>query len=359
MKAISLFTGAGGMDVGFQQAGFNVVWANELMPHAAETYSRNHAADVMHCGNVNVLMETIPKNDISCVFGGPPCQGFSVAGKMNLEDERSQLVFAFMDVVERVGPTIFVMENVKALASLSKFAHVREELFRRAEKQGYEARFYLLNAKDFGVPQARERVFFIGFKKSSGIRFHAAYFDRFRSVPSSVRAILSGIGPAGTEGNPLTCKARITLAERPVMRKSPYAGMIFNGMGRPMNTDGVSCTLPASMGGNKTPIVDEAHVFEGKPSWVEWYHARLLRGEPPLGMNDVPASLRRLTLREATALQTFPADYVFAGPTTSQYTQIGNAVPCRLAYSVAAAVMDAVNDVPVASKEEQRSLSFA
>lgn len=359
MKAISLFTGAGGMDVGFQRAGFDVVWANELMPHAAATYAQNHADGVMHCGDLNTRIDELPKGDIFCVFGGPPCQGFSVAGKMDLQDERSQLVYSFMDVIERVLPTVFVMENVKALASLSKFEHVREELMRRSQKLGYEGKFHLLNAKDFGVPQARERVFFVGFQKASGVRFDAGYFERHKCSPPSVRDILTRMGPAGTAENPLTCKAKITIAERPVMRKSPYAGMMFNGLGRPLNTDGVSCTLPASMGGNKTPIIDEAHVFANEPSWIEWYHARLRNGEPPLGKNDVPSSLRRLTLREAAAMQTFPEDYRFAGPISSQYTQIGNAVPCRLAYAVAAAVMDAVNELPLLRKEAQGVLAFA
>lgn len=347
------------MDVGFQRAGFDIVWANELMPHAAATYAQNHADGVMNCGDLNTLIEKLPKEDIFCVFGGPPCQGFSVAGKMDLEDERSQLVYAFMDAVEQVLPPVFVMENVKALASLSKFAHVREELMRRAQKLGYEGKFHLLNAKDFGVPQARERVFFIGFKKASGMRFDAGYFERHKCAPPSVRDILIKIGPAGTPDNPLTCKAKITLAARPILRKSPYAGMMFNGLGRPMNIDGVSCTLPASMGGNKTPIVDEAHVFSNEPSWIEWYHARLRNGEPPLGMNDAPSTLRRLTLREAAAMQTFPENYKFAGPTSSQYTQIGNAVPCQLAYAVAASVMDVVNNFPLTSNEVQSSLTFA
>jgi len=275
-----------------------------------------------------------------------------------LEDERSQLVYSFMNVVERVLPAVFVMENVKALASLSKFTHVREELIRRAQKLGYEGKFHLLNAKDFGVPQSRERVFFIGFKKAIGKRFDAAYLERHKCAPLSVRDILTRIGPAGTPENPLTCKAKITLAGRPIMRKSPYAGMMFNGLGRPMNTDGVSCTLPASMGGNKTPIVDEGHVFFNQPSWVEWYHNRLRNGEPPLGMNDAPDSLRRLTLREAAAIQTFPEDYKFSGPVSSQYTQIGNAVPCQLAYAVAASVKDAINNLPVEIRETQETLVF-
>lgn len=348
MKSISLFTGAGGMDVGFQQAGFDIVWANELMPHAAATYSLNHSNGVMHCGDLKQFMEKLPtEEDIFCVFGGPPCQGFSVAGKMDLDDERSKLVFSFMDVVAKVTPKVFVMENVKALAALSKFSHIREELAKRAEKLGYRANFYLLNSKDFGVPQARERVFFVGTKLDSGFTFNAEYFERHKKPAPTVRTVLKGFGPVGTEKNPLTCKAKITLAARPVMRKSPYAGMIFNGMGRPLRIDGVSYTLPASMGGNKTPIIDEAHVFSNEPSWVEWYHSRLMDGEEPLGMNDASSNLRRLSLKEAAALQSFPQDYKFAGPISSQYAQIGNAVPCGLAAAVAKSIVDAMKLLPV------------
>lgn len=345
--------------MGFQAAGFNVVWANELMPHAAATYELNHQPDVMHRGDLNQLFSELPPvGSIDCTFGGPPCQGFSVAGKMDLDDERSKLVFSYMKVVSYLRPAVFILENVKALAALSKFAAIREGLMRQAEANGYEARFYLLNAKDFGVPQSRERVFFIGFKRSMKVAFNASCFDKYKVAAVPVRTVLEYFGPAGTEKNPLTCRAKITLAENPVMRKSPYAGMLFNGLGRPIATDGVSCTLPASMGGNKTPIIDEAHVFSGKEGWIESYHASLREGGRPLGMNEAPSFLRRLTVREAAAIQTFPLDYKFSGPLSSQYTQIGNAVPCELAKAVALAVVDALNGKTPPIDEKQRELEF-
>jgi DNA (cytosine-5)-methyltransferase 1 len=343
MKAISLFTGAGGMDVGFQEAGFEVIWANEIMKHAAQTYTLNHASGVMRCGDIKDFLNDLPgPGTVDCVFGGPPCQGFSVAGKMDHADERSQLVHAFLDVVERTSPKVFVMENVKALGSLTKFQHVRAALIRKAERLGYNVTFNILNAKDFGVPQSRERMFFIGFRKELKIRFDTSRFERHMREPKSVRQVLLPIGPAGTLGNPSTCKAKITIAATPIMRKSPYAGMMFNGLGRPVRLDGVSCTLPASMGGNKTPIIDEGFLFHGKENWVESYHERLTRGNPPLGMDDAPGCLRRMTLTEAAAIQTFPPDYKFSGPTSSQYTQIGNAVPCGLAKAVARVVVEAL-----------------
>src|SRR3989344_5062499 len=169
-KSISLFTGAGGMDVGFSRAGFDVVWANEINNDACETYRLNHAGHI-ECGDIRNFIDKLGSHkDIDLVFGGPPCQGFSVAGKMDPNDERSQLIFSFMDVVEKVKPKAFVLENVKALAVLDKWAPVRNSLFERARALGYDfVELVLLNATEYGVPQKRERMFFIGIKGVSKI----------------------------------------------------------------------------------------------------------------------------------------------------------------------------------------------
>lgn len=121
LTAVSLFTGAGGMDVGFERAGIRVVFANELMKEAADTYKANHPNDVMVNDDIyNVLDMMENYKGVDLVFGGPPCQGFSVAGKMDPDDERSKLIFTFLDVVEKVRPRAFVMENVKALGFIDK-----------------------------------------------------------------------------------------------------------------------------------------------------------------------------------------------------------------------------------------------
>ena len=123
LTAISLFTGAGGMDVGFEAAGFNVVFANELMKEAAETYRANHPGCNMVNDDINNIFDELKNYEgVDLVFGGPPCQGFSVAGKMDPDDERSKLIFTFLDVVETVCPRFFVMENVKALGVLETFS---------------------------------------------------------------------------------------------------------------------------------------------------------------------------------------------------------------------------------------------
>lgn len=117
----------------------------------------------MHVGDIHDFLPKMGKfRGTDLVFGGPPCQGFSVAGKMNPSDARSELVFTFMNVVESIKPRVFVMENVRALAKLSKWQPVRERLFEQAREFGYGCCLLLLNAADYGVPQARERMFFIG-----------------------------------------------------------------------------------------------------------------------------------------------------------------------------------------------------
>ena len=166
MKAVSLFTGAGGMDIGFSKVGFDVVWANDIDRDSCETYRANHG-DVIRCGDLRDFYDDLKSvRKVDLVFGGPPCQGFSVAGKMDPNDERSRLVFDFMSVVEQVQPKAFVMENVKALGVLEKWINVRNELLRRSLALGYKySQILVLNATEYNVPQKRERMFFIGFKE--------------------------------------------------------------------------------------------------------------------------------------------------------------------------------------------------
>lgn len=347
-KAISLFTGAGGMDVGFSDAGFDIVWANDIDVDACETYRLNHSVDIK-CGDLKKYIDSLHEfKNIDLVFGGPPCQGFSVAGKMDPNDERSKLIFTFMDVVGKVEPLAFVMENVKALATLEKWEPVRTTLFERARKYGYEfAQIFVLNATEYGVPQKRERMFFVGIKGASGLAKSFAgfqpYLEKYKKTASPIRKLFHELGPVGTEKNRMTCRAKITLARKPILRKSAYAGMLFNGAGRPIDADGYSNTLPASMGGNRTPIIDEEQVFNGSAHWVEAYHTALIEGKSPSEFVP-PCHLRRITVEEAARIQTFPRNYKFAGQQNSIYSQIGNAVPCELARSVAMALQNALTD---------------
>jgi DNA (cytosine-5)-methyltransferase 1 len=333
------------MDVGFEKSGFKIVFANELDHDAVQTWKANRGnTGVMVEGNLTENLTLLKKyGSADVLFGGPPCQGFSVAGKMNPNDPRSRLIWSFLEAVEIVKPKVFVMENVKALGGLAKWESVRTRFLSHSKALGYNCFFKICNAADYGVPQNRERVVFVGVKEGTvenQQNFEAALADKTQK-PSVVREVFNTLGSYGSEDNEKTCTANVSLAKHPVLRKSPYAGMLVNGAGRPMDMEGVSQTLPASMGGNKTPIVDQA-VLDNPQSrnWFEEYHEALVRGDVSPQDTKVPNRVRRLTLTEAAALQTFPRGYVFCGKKTQQYKQIGNAVACDFAYVVAEALKE-------------------
>ena len=336
------------MDVGFARAGFETLVTSELDKDACETLSNNLSL-IGHRGNkvsptsvadfATNFQGKVPEH-LDLVFGGPPCQGFSVAGKMNPDDDRSKLIHTFFDVVDFSRPKGFVCENVKALAVSDRWTSVRSELIERGRRD-YRVALVVLNSKDFGVPQSRERMFLVGVRKDifqrsdDDLRKALVNALEVRKLnPPSVADIIRSLGPTGTAANPLTCTAKIVYAKEPILRKSPYAGMLFNGAGRPLPVQKWSTTLPASMGGNKTPIVDDEEIFGGASNFIEEYHAELMNGRSPR-VGEAPKRLRRLTLAECAMIQTFPKEYNFAGSKSSIYRQIGNAVPCNLAEAIA------------------------
>ena len=346
-KFVSLYTGAGGLDLGFIAAGFKPVFANDINADAMRTYaavmemiaertgdSFGHEAVTGDIRQVNKLPE---RDCAELVIGGPPCQGFSVAGKMDPNDPRSRHVFDFLAMVERVQPRAFVMENVKALAKNRRWAGTIADIRAQAEKIGYKTYLEVLNSADYGVPQTRERMFLVGFRDAAidyeypkpMVEHHVGVAEALRSLPS-----------LGEPGNDQTCKAKVTAAKEPILRQSPFAGMLFNGQGRPMDMNRPAPTLPASMGGNRTPIVDQETLETGAKQWVETYHSSLMDGGAVI--TEIPSRLRRISVQEAAAIQSFPQDMPWHGSQSSRYRQIGNAVPPRMAFAVALSVIVAL-----------------
>lgn len=328
LTAISLYSGAGGLDLGFSQAGIASVWSIDSDRDAVTTYNQN-LSPVAVCGDV--LAVSPPADlEIDVVIGGPPCQGFSVIGSMNPDDPRSRHVNHFLDVVERHRPRAFVMENVKALAVNPRWHHVRDGLLKRGEDLGYSTRLFILNAQDFGVPQSRERMFLVGIEGA----VPSAPEPTTADAPPTVRSALAQLPRYGEPGNDSSCNARIVPSKQPIMRPTAYNGsLLFNGSGRPQALDRPAKTLPASMGGNATPIVDQLELDRGASPWVVEYHRHLADGGTP--RTTAPSRLRRITVEEAAALQSFPPHWQFCGPRGSQYRQVGNAVPPPLAVAVA------------------------
>jgi len=329
------------LDIGAINAGVQIVWANDIKKEACESYVKN-IGEHIHCGDINTFIPQLSEyKGIDLVVGGPPCQGFSVAGKMGETDERSKLIWSYVKVIDAVRPKAFIMENVKALGELERWASIRTSLLAKLQSLGYTVSFIVLNASDYGVPQSRERVFFVGFKGNGYATMDLkSMLKPYAKKGCTVRQALSVLDRAGEGNNKSVCKAKITLTPRPVMRKSPYVGMLFNGLGRPVKLNGYSATLPASMGGNKTPIIDEEALYNNARPWVEKYHERLCKDSSIASTEIVPPYLRRMTVDEARVIQTFSLDYEFCGSQSAQYTQIGNAVPCNLAQAVCSMVVN-------------------
>jgi DNA (cytosine-5)-methyltransferase 1 len=334
--AVSLYSGAGGLDKGFLDAGFKILWAIDSDANAVETYKAN-LGDHATCGE---LPDKKPPANLKpdVVIGGPPCQGFSVIGRMDPDDPRSKHVHCFMDMVERLAPKAFCMENVKALAENPRWAPTRDALLQRARELEYQVELLVLNASHYGVPQARERMFLIGVRGGTPL---CPVANTKNNLPT-VRHALEQLPAFGQAGNDNVSPAKVVPATKPVMRPTAHKGsLLFNGSGRPLNLDAPAKTLPASMGGNATPIIDQEELDHGAEPWVVAYHQHLKDGGKPY--KKAPARMRRVTVEEAAALQTFPAGWEWKGQLGSQYRQVGNAVPPGLAYRVAQALSDALN----------------
>jgi DNA (cytosine-5)-methyltransferase 1 len=172
MKIVSFFAGAGGLDLGFQKAGFDVIWANEYDKDIWETYEKNHPHTILDKRSiVDIHADEVPECD--GIIGGPPCQSWSEAGsKRGINDKRGQLFFDFIRILEAKQPKIFLAENVSGmlLGRHSEALKNIKEMFQNAGV-GYELSFQMLNASDFDVPQDRKRVFFVGIRKDLNFKF--------------------------------------------------------------------------------------------------------------------------------------------------------------------------------------------
>ena len=197
---------------------------------------------------------------------------------------------------------------------------------------GYAVSMNVLDSSRFGVPQVRERMILIGIMDGAGFTPPSASDVHIVTVGETLRPLPS----LGEPGNDRPCRARIVPAKHPVLRRSPWAGMLFNGQGRPMDPDSPAPTLPASMGGNRTPIIDRVSLKDGSEPWPVAYHRSLMSGGRVVG--TIPDRLGRISVQEAAALQSFPVDMPWKGSDSAAYRHIGNAVPPRMAFHVASSL---------------------
>jgi DNA (cytosine-5)-methyltransferase 1 len=322
-SAIDLFAGAGGLSLGLRAAGFAVEAAVESGRDAVASYRAHHPGAVVIQGDIATVDFEALNRRFAIVAAGPPCQPFSVGGKRLAADDPRNGIPQLLRAVAALRPRAVVMENVAGLAATSKRPYL-DSVVVGLEDMGYSTTWRVLQAADYGVPQNRERLFLVGVL---GTRFvfppptHGPLTGRAHTVAASVIDPEHPLGELNT--------AIVTYARRPSLRPGAYHGHLYNGGGRPIQLSQPAPTMLASMGGNKTPWVDTLGIVPG-------YHTYLLTGGAPR-RGKVPGA-RRITVDEAALIQGFPVGTMFAGRRSSQYRQIGNAVPPVLAERVGLAL---------------------
>lgn len=322
LTVLDLFAGAGGLSLGLADAGMEVIAAAEWDQDALDTYAKSHPAARLYPGDISDIDFTEFRDSVDVVAGGPPCQPWSDGGKgLGHEDPRDGFP-QFVRAVRTIKPQAFLMENVAGLTRGAKRPHFLR-LLRELAGLGYEIADEVLVAASFGVPQGRKRLFIVG-TRSGGFTWPDATHGSGRRPWRVAGEVVSSNITLGEPNSSI-----VTYAKRPDLRPSPYDGLLFNGGGRPIDLSDLAPTLLASMGGNKTPWIDTLQI-------VPEYHGYLMGGGQPRA--GVVPGARRITVAEAAALQTFPEGMAFAGPRSSQYRQIGNAVPPLLARAVAEAL---------------------
>jgi DNA (cytosine-5)-methyltransferase 1 len=314
--AIDLFAGAGGLSLGLEAAGFSFVAAVEADLDASASYMAHHDATTVFRTDIAAVDFRTWAGSVDLVAGGPPCQPFSVGGKRLAAGDPRNGMPQFVRAVAAIRPRAFLLENVAGLAASTKRTYLGD-ILGQLENLGYDVNWQILQAADYGVPQLRRRLFVVGSRggASGGFAFPAPTHGRRGWRPAG--AVLGPEQPAGEPNH-----AIVTYARHPSLRRGPYHGHLYNGGGRPIELCRPAPTMLASMGGNKTPWLDTLGV-------VPAYHQHLVAGGAPR-QGRVPGA-RRITVDEAALVQSFPSGSRFAGRRTSQYRQVGNAVPPLLA----------------------------
>ena len=331
MKIIDLFCGIGGLSLGFEQAGFEVCAAVDMWADAVKTYNHNRKEKVakvisVEDFNEKELSSIIATEKITGIIGGPPCQGFSTVGKREIDDPRNKMYLEFYKAVKLVNPDFFVIENVKGMLTLNKGAFVKDLLKRFGEDGlGYTISYQLLNAADYGIPQNRYRVFYVGIKNKKFV--FPEPFDYKLTAKDGI-SDLEGATQEKYGSEP----------------QNDFQRAMRGNIKKPLNQDytthtekTISIISQVPDGGNIRDLPEEIwHVrkynkaFERmgtfKPSnTIDTGHRNYFHYSEP----------RIPTVRESARIQSFPDSFEIRGTRGSQYKQVGNAVPPMLSKIIA------------------------
>ena len=344
-NVLDLFCGCGGLSKGFEMAGYSIVLGVDFNEPALKTYAHNHKGSKTLCGDLSnpntfdTIDSLLEGKRVDVIIGGPPCQGFSLTGPRNFDDERNKLYLAMIETVRRYSPRAFMIENVPGMASLYN-GEVKDEIIRRFTAMGYKVNCKVLCAADYGVPQIRKRLVFVGLKDGEDI------FE----FPE----------PTNTPDNYVTCEQAIsdlpslesTLgAEKMEYESSPSTSYqkLMRGECNVLSNhkaidhkDFVKETIAqVPDGGNYKDLpkgVGESRIFH--MAWTRYRSDKPSRTIDTGHRNNFHYKWNRCpTVRESARLQSFPDDFVFLGTKTQQDRQVGNAVPCLMAKAIGVQIM--------------------
>lgn len=360
-NCVELFAGAGGLGTGFLNAGFNIISANDIWQAAADTYIANHpnvkyiVEDIAKIDGDILLEDTgYAKEDIDVIIGGPPCQGFSTLGKRFIDDPRNRLFKEYIRIVSDIRPKVFVMENVSGILSMQR-GKVLENIINSFNEIGYKVQYRLLNAAEYGVPQLRERVIFIGTR----LDIQITYPQKKYAIDSNSRLPKAITFAEATSDLPLSESEEIT----------SYISAPQNDFQRIVreNANNRLMNHKPSIHSEKAKKMME-YIPEGSSAWEVNMpedlkptsgfgntYARLDSNIPGMTITRNFACIsssrcihpfinRGLTAREAARIQSFPDNYIFKGSKTDIEIEIGNSVPPILAKEIGESIIKMLDE---------------
>jgi len=318
MKIASLFSGCGGLDLGFENAGFSIVFANDNWKELCTTFEKNHGIKLD-----NRSIKDIPSNEIPQVdgiIGGPPCQSWSLAGAMRgIKDKRGKLFYEYVRVIKDKQPLFFVAENVPGIISKSHIPEFKK-IIEKLSNLNYNVNYEILDARDFGVPQERKRVIIVGYHKRTGKIFD---FDELEKKDKEQYVTLKeSIGDL-PNSTPAKEKNYANQSLNVPNHEHMNGGFSFIYMSRNRRKNWNEQSFTIQAGGRHAPLhPDSSEMY--KVSKNVWKFK---------GKNQ---KVRRLSVRECARIQTFPDNFIFHyNNVTNGYKMIGNAVPVKLAEAIA------------------------
>lgn len=344
-NAIDLFCGCGGLSYGFEKAGFNILLGIDNDSKALETFELNHKGSKSICGDITEITyekdikPLIGDKEIDVIIGGPPCQGMSLSGPRKFDDPRNRLYLSYIRLVKEIKPKAFVIENVPGLVGLFK-GQIKDSIIEKFTEMGYSIQYRILCAADYGVPQNRRRVVFVGVK--NGV---FEYPQEEEDIVTCSMA-LSDLPPLengiGQETSDYICGPQNKYQE--LMRKN--SKVVKNHIAAEHSEKVRNIIAMVPDGGNYKDLPEE---YKNTRNFhVAWTRFASDKPAPTIDTghrhhfhykyNRVP------TVRECARLQSFPDDFIFLGNKTQQFRQVGNAVPPLMAERIAEKLKKSLED---------------